>query len=260
MSARDKKLLIILAGIAVLALTYFFVFAPQANKRDALKTENMQLKSQYNQLSKLAAKADEYTEKTKTMSDEMQTVYDNFPSYLQIENGIMDAVSIEKSTNTSISELTVGSPIAIDVNNPSGDGKNADASQNSTQSSEAQDSETTESGNTDTQSTDDGSASQNTGDTSSKSSVTGYQLYDVNSVMSFTTEYHGLKTMLSEVIGSSNKKTISTMNVSYDESTGRVSGEMQMDSYFLYGLDKPYEPPVIPSVPHGTTNLFGTTN
>ena len=220
MSARDKKLLIILAGIAFLALTYFFVFAPQANKRDALKTENMQLKSQYNQLSTLAAKADEYTEKTKTMSDEMQTVYDNFPSYLQI----------------------------------------ADDSQNSTQSSEAQDSETTESGNTDTQSTDDGSASQNTGDTSSKSSVTGYQLYDVNSVMSFTTEYHGLKTMLSEVIGSSNKKTISTLNVSYDESTGKVSGEMQMDSYFLYGLDKPYEPPVIPSVPHGTTNLFGTTN
>ena len=78
--------------------------------------------------------------------------------------------------------------------------------------------------------------------------------------MSFTTEYHGLKTMLSEVIGSSNKKTISTLNVSYDESTGKVSGEMQMDSYFLYGLDKPYEPPVIPSVPHGTTNLFGTTN
>lgn len=260
MSARDKKLLIILAGIAVLALTYFFVFVPQANKREKLQSENMQLKSQYNQLSKLAAKADEYTEKTKTMSDEMQTVYDNFPSYLQIENGIMDAVSIEKSTNTSISELTVGSPVAIDVNNPSGDGENADDSQNSTQSSEAQDSETTERGSTDTQSTDDGSASQNTGDTSSKSSVTGYQLYDVNSVMSFTTEYHGLKTMLSEVIGSSNKKTISTLNVSYDESTGKVSGEMQMDSYFLYGLDKPYEPPVIPSVPHGTTNLFGTTN
>lgn len=55
----------------------------------------MNLKSQYNQLSALAAKADDYTKKTKDMSDAMQQVYDNFPSYLQIENGIMDAVAIE---------------------------------------------------------------------------------------------------------------------------------------------------------------------
>ena len=94
MSTRDKKLLIILAGVAILALTFFLIFMPQSNKRDSLKSENMNLKSQYNQLSALAAKADDYTKKTKDMSDAMQQVYDNFPSYLQIENGIMDAVAI----------------------------------------------------------------------------------------------------------------------------------------------------------------------
>lgn len=40
----------------------------------------------------------------------------------------------------------------------------------------------------------------------------------------------------------------------------RQAGEMLVDSYFLYGLDKPYEAPYIPAVPHGTNNLFGTTN
>lgn len=65
MSTRDKKLLIILAGVAILALTYFLIFIPQSNKRDSLKSENMNLKSQYNQLSALAAKADDYTEKTR---------------------------------------------------------------------------------------------------------------------------------------------------------------------------------------------------
>ena len=63
MSTRDKKLLIILAGVAILALTYFLIFIPQSNKRDSLKSENMNLKSQYNQLSALAAKADDYTKK-----------------------------------------------------------------------------------------------------------------------------------------------------------------------------------------------------
>mgnify|MGYP002677330565 CR=1 FL=1 len=253
MSTRDKKLLIILAGVAILALTYFLIFIPQSNKRDSLKSENMNLKSQYNQLSALAAKADDYTKKTKDMSDAMQQVYDNFPSYLQIENGIMDAVAIEKSTNTNITELTVGSPTAIDVNNPTGDAGTDSSSGSSSDSS------TTDSSNADnsqSSQTADGSTSSS----SAKSTVTGYQLYDVSTVMAFKTEYHGLKAMLGEVIGSSQKKTISTLNVSFDDSTGKLTGEMLVDSYFLYGLDKPYEAPYIPAVPHGTNNLFGTTN
>lgn len=254
MSTRDKKLLIILAGVAVLALTYFFVFSPQADKREQLKTENMNLKSQYNELSALASKADEYTKKTQEMSDAMQQVYDNFPSYLQIENGIMDAVAIEKSTNTSISELTVGSPVAVDVTNPD---EQSDGTDGSSDSSSDTSSESTDgSADTSSESTDSSTDSSS----STQSSVAGYQLYDVSTVMSFKSEYHGLKAMLGDVIGSSDKKTISTLNISFDDSTGKITGEMLVDSYFLYGLDKPYEAPYIPSVPHGTDNLFGTTN
>lgn len=249
MSTRDKKLLIILAGVAILALTYFLIFIPQSNKRDSLKSENMNLKSQYNQLSALAAKADDYTEKTKDMSDAMQQVYDNFPSYLQIENGIMDAVAIEKSTNTNITELTVGSPTAIDVNNPTGEAGTDSSSGSSSDSS------TTDSSNADN------SQSSQTADGNNSQSQTGDgSASDGSTVMAFKTEYHGLKAMLGEVIGSSQKKTISTLNVSFDDSTGKLTGEMLVDSYFLYGLDKPYEAPYIPAVPHGTNNLFGTTN
>ena len=36
MSTRDKKLLIILAGVAILALTYYLILNPQSIKRDSL--------------------------------------------------------------------------------------------------------------------------------------------------------------------------------------------------------------------------------
>ncbi|WP_455721959.1 type II secretion system protein GspM [Agathobacter sp.] len=267
MSTRDKKLLIILAGVAVLALTYFFVFSPQADKREQLQLENTDLKSQYSQLSTLAAKADQYTKDTQDMSDAMQIVYDNFPSYLQIENGIMDAVAIEKSTNTTITELTVADPVAIDVTaaqsdstDGSSDSSSDSSDSTSTTDSSSSDSSTTDgsNGTADTESgTDNGSSGSNA---NMRSSVSGYQLYDVNSVMAFTTEYHGLKAMLQQVIGSTDKKTISSLSVNFDDSTGELTGELNVDSYFLYGLDKPYEAPVIPSVPHGTDNLFGTLN
>lgn len=202
------------------------------------------------------------------MSDAMQQVYDNFPSYLQIENGIMDAVAIEKSTNTNITELTVGSPTAIDVNNPTGEagtdsssGSSSDSSTTDSSNADNSQSSQTADGSSSQSQTGDGSAADgSTSSSSAKSTVTGYQLYDVSTVMAFKTEYHGLKAMLGEVIGSSQKKTISTLNVSFDDSTGKLTGEMLVDSYFLYGLDKPYEAPYIPAVPHGTNNLFGTTN
>ena len=66
--------------------------------------------------------------------------------------------------------------------------------------------------------------------------------------------------MLEQVIGSTDKKTISSLNVNFDDSTGELSGALNTDSYFLYGLDKPYQAPVIPEIPHGTDNLFGTLN
>lgn len=272
MSTRDKKLLIILAGVAVLALTYFFVFSPQADKREQLQLENTDLKSQYSQLSTLASKADQYTKDTQDMSDAMQLVYDNFPSYLQIENGIMDAVAIEKSTNTTITELTVADPVAIDVTAAQSDSTDgsSDSSSDSSDSSSTTDSSSSDSSSSDSSTTDTGNSTADTEsgtDNSSsgsnanmRSSVSGYQLYDVNSVMAFTTEYHGLKAMLQQVIGSTDKKTISSLSVNFDDSTGELTGELNVDSYFLYGLDKPYEAPVIPSVPHGTDNLFGTLN
>ena len=180
----------------------------------------------------------------------------------------MDAVAIEKSTNTNITELTVGSPTAIDVNNPTGDAGTDSSSESSSDSSttdssnaDSSQSSQTADGNSSQSQTGDGSAADgSTSSSSAKSTVTGYQLYDVSTVMAFKTEYHGLKAMLGDVIGSSQKKTISTLNVSFDDSTGKLTGEMLVDSYFLYGLDKPYEAPYIPAVPHGTNNLFGTTN
>ncbi len=259
MSTRDKKLLIVLAGVAVLALTYFFVFSPQADKREQLQIENTNLKSQYSQLSTLAAKADEYSKKTQEMSDAMQTVYDNFPSYLQIENGIMDAVAIEKSTNTTFTELTIADPVAIDVTATQADTTDS-GTDSSSDSNDSSDTATTDSSSADSSTTDSSTADTSGNNANMRSSVSGYQLYDVNSIMAFTTEYHGLKSMLEQVIGSTNKKTISSLSVNFDDSTGKLTGELVVDSYFLYGLDKPYEPPVIPSIPHGTDNLFGTLN
>ena len=79
MSARDKKLLIVLAGFVILALSYFLVFTPQMDKKEELEAENDRLTQEYRALSALAANADEYAAQTETMGQEMQEIYDKFP-------------------------------------------------------------------------------------------------------------------------------------------------------------------------------------
>ena len=111
------------------------------------------------------------------------------------------------------------------MNNPTGEagtdsssGSSSDSSTTDSSNADSSQSSQTADGNSSQSQTGDGSAADGSTSTgSAKSTVTGYQLYDVSTVM-------------------------------------------LVDSYFLYGLDKPYEAPYIPAVPHGTNNLFGTTN
>ena len=239
MSARDKKIVIVLIGFIVLALAYFLVFMKAQEERDVLKAENATLQSQYDDLSLKASQSEMYKTETAKMNEEMEAIYTKFPSYLKIENGIMDVVELENATNSFVSSFTVGEPSAKDVivENPTA---NTDAS------TDAQTTDGTTDGTTDTTQT------NNTG--------VPYQLYDVSTIIEFQSGYAGTKSLINMVVGDSEKKTIDTLNLTYDSGEGKMTGYMFYDTFFLYGLDKPYEAPKIPNINHGTQNVFGTVN
>lgn len=237
MSARDKKIVIILVGVVIFALAYFFVFQPASKEREELKAENTRLKAQYDDLSIKASQAEMYKKESEKMNEEMETIYAKFPSYLKIENGIMDIVDLEKTTESFISSFTVGDPTAKDVAVTS-DGETAVDT---------------------TQETADTNAGQSEASNDNTSTGTAYQLYDVSTIMEFESGYANTKNLINMVVGDSEKKTIDTLNLTYDSGEGKISGSMLYDTYFLYGLDKPYEAPTIPNINHGTENVFGTT-
>ena len=60
MSARDKKIIIVLIGAVILALSYFLVFQQAQEKRTQLESENVALTQKYQELSQLAAKVEDY--------------------------------------------------------------------------------------------------------------------------------------------------------------------------------------------------------
>ena len=246
MSTRDKKIIIVLVGAVILALSYFLVFQQAQEKKTQLESENTTLKQKYDELSILATKVEDYKKEIVTMNDEIEKTLVHYPSYLQIEDTIMDVVSLEEETKSRVSNLSVATPTAIDINTGAAVDENAAAT------TTTDDSTTTDGTTTDgTTTTDQTAATQNT-------IQPLYQLYGVESTVVFEANNKGLKKLIELVAGADNRQKVASLTVAFNESKGKLDGTLVYDAYFLYGIDKAYESPYIPSMPHGTKNVFGT--
>lgn len=260
MSTRDKKIIIVLVGAVILALSYFLVFQQAQEKKTQLESENTTLKQKYDELSILATKVEDYKKEIVTMNDEIEKTLTHYPSYLQIEDTIMDVVSLEEETKSRVSNLSVATPTAIDINTGAAVDENATTT-TTTDNSTTTDSTTTDGTTTDGTTTDGTTTGGTTTDQTAATQNTIqplYQLYGVESTVVFEANNKGLKKLIELVAGADNRQKVASLTVAFNESKGILDGTLVYDAYFLYGINKAYESPYIPSMPHGTKNVFGT--
>jgi hypothetical protein len=223
-SSKECKLLVVLVGILAVVAVYFAVYKPTMEKNTALESENATLSQKVDYLKSLVAKEEEYRSETERMNAEVAQMLVDFPSYLMIENEIMNVVDSEGVSNADIASVTVGDPALIDV-----------------------------AGSTTSESAGDGTT------TVTSSAAQQYSLFDMNTSISYTASYEGMKQLINFVAGDKDKHSVSTFTATLDNSTGYITGVMDYDAYFIYGQDKDYVSPDIPSINHGTENIFGST-
>ena len=229
MSVRDKKILVVFLGILVVVAAFFLGYRPLNEKKATLEAENASLRDTYADLSMKASNADMYTKEIKMMNTKMEEIFTHYPSYLQTENEIMDAVAFEEITDAFIGSLTISAPVAVDT---LGEGEPAEGTEGTEETSEAQ----------------------------TQESAFPYQLYDVNSTITFESGYKGMKDLIDIIANDRNKKSVRTLSAVFDNTEGKITGNMSYDTYFIYGLDKPYVEPSVPEIKHGTSNIFGTVD
>jgi hypothetical protein len=223
-SSKDSKILVILVGLLAVVAVYFFVYKPTLEKNTALESENSTLSQRVDYLKSLVAKEEEYRSETERMNAEVAQMLVDFPSYLMIENEIMNVVDSEGVSNADIASVTVGDPTLVDVT-----------------------SDTTS------------ELSGEEAATVASSAAEQYSLFDMNTSISYTASYEGMKQLINFVAGDKDKHSVSTFTATLDNSTGYITGVMDYDAYFIFGQDKDYVSPDIPSINHGTENIFGST-
>ena len=69
--------------------------------------------------------------------------------------------------------------------------------------------------------------------------------------------YAGLKEMIAYVNNFKDRTTISQFTANYDDSTGKLNGEMTLNMYYLENTGKEYVPPVFPNMSKGVMSIFG---
>lgn len=246
-SERDKKILIVFVGILIFALVYYFPIRSYTEDAEKLNTENVGLTAKLAELeAKVARESEIKTETTNYEADTLAMVA-KFPSFLQVENEIMDIVGLEKELKVEVPLITVNTPVEMKASDTPEVAEAAEAPQEVATEEAPEADSTTEAPEADETEVTPAAANK-------------YKLYDMSTNINYKGGYDSLKKFLDKIAKSTDKKSINSVSLTFDNKTGNLDGNIVYDSYFLVGSDRPYEEIITKTIRHGTKNIFGTVD
>ena len=246
-SERDKKILIVFVGILIFALVYYFPIRSYTEDAEKLNTENVGLTAKLAELEAKVARESEIKAETTNYEADTLAMVAKFPSFLQVENEIMDIVGLEKELKVEVPLITVNTPVEM---------KGSDTPEAETTQAPPQEVATQEA--PEEASTTEAPVADETG--VAPAVANKYKLYDMSTNINYKGGYDSLKKFLDKIAKSTDKKSINSVSLTFDNKTGNLDGNIVYDSYFLAGSDRPYEEIITKTIRHGTKNIFGTVD
>ena len=260
-SDSDKRLLIIFFAIVILACSYFFIFNKGMTKASELEAQNEQDSAKVQQMQQMEASLPQVKENIENMKQTQADIIAKYPSDMTTEKSIESLQDYEDhSSDFHITDITFAMrmPLVGAVDTTAA-GSSTDETDSSADTADgAADSAAGDTSATaDTQSagekTDDAAADASA-DTSGN--VAGYY---ASIGIRYEASYNGLKEMIAYVNAFQDRTTITQFTAAFDDATGKLTGEMTLNMYYITNTGKEYVPPVFDFMPKGVSNIFGKT-
>lgn len=251
-SERDKKILIVFVGILIFALVYYFPIRSYTEDAEKLNTENVGLTAKLAELEAKVARESEIKAETTNYEADTLALVAKFPSFLQVENEIMDIVGLEKELKVEVPLITVNTPVEMKASDTPEVAEAPAAPQEVATEEAPEDASTTDASTTEAPAADETEVAP--------AAANKYKLYDMSTNINYKGGYDSLKKFLDKIAKSSDKKSINSVSLTFDNKTGNLDGNIVYDSYFLAGSDRPYEEIITKTIRHGTKNIFGTVD
>lgn len=261
-SDSDKRLLIIFFAIVLLACSYFFVFNKGMNQASELEAQNAEDSAKVQQMQQMEASLPQVKENIENMKQTQADIIAKYPSDMTTEKSIESLQDYEDhSSDFHITDITFAMRMPLvgtaDTTASGSSTDTADATTDGTTDSAAGDTSATTDTTADTQSTGDGTDDATT-DASADTSgnVAGYY---ASIGIRYEASYSGLKEMIAYVNEFKDRTTITQFSATFDDATGKLTGEMTLNMYYITNTGKDYVPPVFDFMPKGVSNIFGNT-
>lgn len=248
LSKRDRGLLLMIGGIAILLCVYYFVFLNLQEKTSALEANNALLESVISQLKELDKNREQYLADTETFKEDNEEIKALFPVGMEEEDDILYVNGLEGTLSEYYaSSIGMPSAVAYELAYPAVEQISVDQMLGTDPTATTEVAETTEAT--------DGTSVEG----ATLEAETGYgscRLWYVPVTTSYETNYVSLKQLVKAVTEDSDKKSIEEVTITYNEENGILSGSMVSNYYYLTGTDEAYSTPEVSGVAVGTSNPF----
>lgn len=236
MSINQKRVILILAGIVILACTFFLLYQPNSDKVTELETETADYQSQISFLSTLQIQVNQLKTVTPDYTEEMTDFMEKFPSRMTQPKAIYNVYRMMIKTGIRVKSIDPGvEQTFFSAGNFLGmDGT----------------------GTTDTD------AAASPGGAEADPEI----LVPVNEMVGKVTAYEltvsgslkQIEKALDWISKNEEHMSVTEIALTYDTSTGKLSGTMTVNYYAMNGNGVMYEEPDISGIMIGSKNIFGT--
>ena len=230
-SARDKKLLVYLIAISIIAGSYFFVAKPLLDKQAKLNEEISELQQKVTHYTEIYNNMDNYESQIAEAQTKYNETCNKLFGGLNQDNTIMMVKDLENATDVWIARLSFTEEDVV-----FGEGI-ADANAEGTETTEGAE------------------AAADDGSEAAPASMQGVR-QDLN--IDYAASYDNFKRFIEYIENHDERLFISSINATYSVDSGLVGGSMVLSQYAILGTDKEYKAPEISNVQLGTDTIFKT--
>ena len=241
-SARDKKLLVYLLAISIIAGAYFFVAKPLLDKQAALTDEISELQQRVTHYTEIYNNMESYEGKIAEAQTKYNETCNKLFGGLNQDNTIMMVKDLEDTTDVWIARLSFNEEEVV-FGEAAAEGEAVDEAADGTGDVAA------------TDATDGTAAEGGEAEAAGPASIQGVR-QDLN--IDYAASYDNFKRFIEYIENYDERLFISSINASYSVDSGLVGGSIVLSQYAILGTDKEYKAPEISNVQLGTDTIFKT--
>ena len=239
-SARDKKLLVYLIAVSIIAGSYFFVAKPLLDKQAKLNEEISELQQKVTHYTEIYNNMDNYESQIAEAQTKYNETCNKLFGGLNQDNTIMMVKDLENATDVWIARLSFTEEDVVfgeEIADAAAEGDVAADATGEVATNDAAE------------------AAAADGSEAAPASIQGVR-QDLN--IDYAASYDNFKRFIEYIENHDERLFISSINATYSVDSGLVGGSMVLSQYAILGTDKEYKAPEINNVTLGTDTIFKT--